>query len=172
MHTRAPMLKTLSTFALRDGERHTLVTLIKNSILNPTPRNPIPLDRPLSLHPPPVNLLHRPLRPLQPPGPAPEIKIPDGPALPLGHHRRGGPVRRPRGGDWQPGRGHPRPHVRRRRQASRGEGEPPGRPPRAVAHRAGRGAGHLCEGPGPHGREERAHERRPDRAVGCASPLR
>jgi hypothetical protein len=150
MHTRAPMLQTLSTFAVRDGKIKATFypppptsnpSLDKQTthILNlpyPKNRNPLPLDRPLSLHPPPINLQHRPFRPLQHPRPEPTIKIPHRPALLRGHHRRRGAGRRAGRGRRQPGGGDPRPHVRRRGQATGAARQLPGRAPGPVADRS------------------------------------
>lgn len=171
MHTRAPMLKTLSTFALRDGE-HSFLLLFKyykQDIIQSSHkilRYSLPLDRPLSLHPPPVYLLNRPLRPVQHPGPTPQVQIAHGPALLLDHHRRRRGSGRPRGRHRQPGGGDPRAHVRRRREATTRARKLPRRRARALAHRARRGAGHFRPGAGPHGREERADECWADCTVG------
>lgn len=176
MSTKAPMLKTLSSFAARDGMILPELTSqnYHPSILTHLKRNPLSLDRPLRLHPTPINLLHRPLRPLHNPNPTPQIKIitnlPSPPTTATiinpHHHRRRRPSRRSCRHNRQPSRNHPRPHVRRRRQTPQPTQKLPRRPPRPPPHRPRRRPEqHFYPRSRRHHHPKRLDERRPNRPL-------
>lgn len=148
MQTKTPMLRTLYSFAARDGKSSRKILSVAYISLSPDSRYPLPLDRPLRLHPPPINLLHCPIRPLHHPNPTPQRTQQQPPFILMDNHRRRSRSRWSRGRDWQPSRSHPGPHVRRRCKAARRQGED-------ELSRCCEGVGADCEG----GRDSHVWER-------------